>query len=351
MSVSIQGQFPGRRLRRLRKHDFSRRLVAEHCVSVNDLIYPMFILMGKDRREAVESMPGVERLSIDLMLEEAQYLAQLGIPAIALFPVVTPDAKSLDASEAYNPDGLVQRAVKLLKAHVPQMGVITDVALDPFTTHGQDGIIDESGYVLNEATTEVLIKQALSHAQAGADVVAPSDMMDGRIGKIRQALEEAGHIHTQIMAYSAKYASCYYGPFRDAVGSASNLKGGNKKNYQMDPANSDEALHEVAMDINEGADMVMVKPGMPYLDVVRRVKSELQVPTFAYQVSGEYAMHKAAILNGWLKERETVMESLLCFKRAGADGILTYFAKQVAEWLADDHAQAAKHLRQKATSK
>lgn len=307
--------------------------------------------MGKDRREAVESMPGVERLSIDLMLEEAQYLAQLGIPAIALFPVVTPDAKSLDASEAYNPDGLVQRAVKLLKAHVPQMGVITDVALDPFTTHGQDGIIDESGYVLNEATTEVLIKQALSHAQAGADVVAPSDMMDGRIGKIRQALEEAGHIHTQIMAYSAKYASCYYGPFRDAVGSASNLKGGNKKNYQMDPANSDEALHEVAMDINEGADMVMVKPGMPYLDVVRRVKSELQVPTFAYQVSGEYAMHKAAILNGWLKERETVMESLLCFKRAGADGILTYFAKQVAEWLADDHAQAAKHLRQKATSK
>ncbi|MDA3139885.1 porphobilinogen synthase [Vibrio metschnikovii] len=351
MSVSIQGQFPGRRLRRLRKHDFSRRLVAEHCVSVNDLIYPMFILMGKDRREAVESMPGVERLSIDLMLEEAQYLAQLGIPAIALFPVVTPDAKSLDASEAYNPDGLVQRAVKLLKAHVPQMGVITDVALDPFTTHGQDGIIDESGYVLNEATTEVLIKQALSHAQAGADVVAPSDMMDGRIGKIRQALEEAGHIHTQIMAYSAKYASCYYGPFRDAVGSASNLKGGNKKNYQMDPANSDEALHEVAMDINEGADMVMVKPGMPYLDVVRRVKSELQVPTFAYQVSGEYAMHKAAILNGWLKERETVMESLLCFKRAGADGILTYFAKQVAEWLADDHAQAAKHLRQKTTSK
>ncbi|WP_072670191.1 porphobilinogen synthase [Vibrio injensis] len=346
MSVSIQGQFPGRRLRRLRKHDFSRRLVAEHRISVNDLIYPMFILMGKDRREAVESMPDVERLSIDLMLEEAQYLAKLGVPAIALFPVVTPDAKSLDAAEAYNPDGLVQRAVKLLKEHVPQMGVITDVALDPFTTHGQDGIIDESGYVLNEETTEVLIKQALSHAQAGADVVAPSDMMDGRIGKIRQALEEAGHIHTQIMAYSAKYASCYYGPFRDAVGSASNLKGGNKKNYQMDPANSDEALHEVAMDINEGADMVMVKPGMPYLDVVRRVKSELQVPTFAYQVSGEYAMHKAAILNGWLKERETVMESLLCFKRAGADGILTYFAKQVAEWLAEEQAQAAQHLRQ-----
>ncbi|MCG3722328.1 porphobilinogen synthase [Vibrio cincinnatiensis] len=347
MSVSIQGQFPGRRLRRVRKHDFSRRLVAENQLSVNDLIYPMFILMGKDRREPVESMPGVERLSIDLLLEEAQYLAKLGIPAIALFPVVTQDAKSLDASEAYNPDGLVQRAVKLLKEHVPQMGVITDVALDPFTTHGQDGIIDETGYVLNEETTEVLIKQALSHAEAGADVVAPSDMMDGRIGRIRQALEEAGYIHTQIMAYSAKYASSYYGPFRDAVGSANNLKGGNKKNYQMDPANSDEALHEVAMDINEGADMVMVKPGMPYLDVVRRVKTELKVPTFAYQVSGEYAMHRAAIDHGWLKERETVIESLLCFKRAGADGILTYFAKQVAEWLLEDQAQAAQHLREK----
>ncbi|MCG3732988.1 porphobilinogen synthase [Vibrio cincinnatiensis] len=347
MSVSIQGQFPGRRLRRVRKHDFSRRLVAENQLSVNDLIYPMFILMGKDRREPVESMPGVERLSIDLLLEEAQYLAKLGIPAIALFPVVTQDAKSLDASEAYNPDGLVQRAVKLLKEHVPQMGVITDVALDPFTTHGQDGIIDETGYVLNEETTEVLIKQALSHAEAGADVVAPSDMMDGRIGRIRQALEEAGYIHTQIMAYSAKYASSYYGPFRDAVGSANNLKGGNKKNYQMDPANSDEALHEVAMDINEGADMVMVKPGMPYLDVVRRVKTELKVPTFAYQVSGEYAMHRAAIDHGWLKERETVIESLLCFKRAGADGILTYFAKQVAEWLREDQAQAAQHLREK----
>lgn len=346
MSVSIQGQFPGRRLRRVRKHDFSRRLVAENQLSVNDLIYPMFILMGKDRREPVESMPGVERLSIDLLLEEAQYLAKLGIPAIALFPVVTQDAKSLDASEAYNPDGLVQRAVKLLKEHVPQIGVITDVALDPFTTHGQDGIIDETGYVLNEETTEVLVKQALSHAEAGADVIAPSDMMDGRIGRIRQALEDAGHIHTQIMAYSAKYASCYYGPFRDAVGSANNLKGGNKKNYQMDPANSDEALHEVAMDINEGADMVMVKPGMPYLDVVRRVKTELQVPTFAYQVSGEYAMHKAAIDHGWLKERETVMESLLCFKRAGADGILTYFAKQVAEWLLEEQAQAVQHLRE-----
>ncbi len=344
MSVSIQGQFPGRRMRRMRKHDFSRRLMAENQISASDLIYPMFILMGKNRREAVESMPGVERLSIDLMLEEAQTLAKLGVPAIALFPVVNQDVKTLCAAEAFNPEGLVQRAVRSLKEHVPEMGVITDVALDPFTTHGQDGIIDATGYVQNDETTEVLIQQALSHAEAGADVVAPSDMMDGRIGRIRQALEEAGHIHTQIMAYSAKYASNYYGPFRDAVGSASNLKGGDKKNYQMDPANSDEALHEVAMDINEGADMVMVKPGMPYLDIVRRVKSELQVPTFAYQVSGEYAMHKAAIQNGWLKERETVLESLLCFKRAGADGILTYFAKDVALWLAAENAKASASL-------
>ena len=338
MSVSIQGAFPARRMRRMRKHDFSRRLMAENQISVNDLIYPMFILMGKNRRETVDSMPGIERLSIDLMLQEAEYLATLGVPAIALFPVVSQDFKSTCASEAFNPEGLVQRAVRLLKEHVPQMGVITDVALDPFTIHGQDGIIDEDGYVLNDVTTEVLIKQALSHAEAGADVVAPSDMMDGRIGAIREALEEAGYVHTQIMAYSAKYASNYYGPFRDAVGSAGNLKGGDKKTYQMDPANSDEALHEVAMDVNEGADMVMVKPGMPYLDLVRRVKSELQVPTFAYQVSGEYAMHMAAIQNGWLKERETVMESLLCFKRAGADGVLTYFAKVVAEWLAEDAA-------------
>lgn len=345
MSAITQSQFPLRRMRRTRNHDFSRRLVAENQLSVDDLIYPMFILMGKDRRESVESMPGVERMSIDLMLEEAHYLAQLGVPAIALFPVVNQDAKSLCASEAFNPEGLVQRAVRELKQHVPQMGVITDVALDPYTTHGQDGIIDQDGYVLNDETTEVLIKQALSHAEAGTDVVAPSDMMDGRIGKIRIALEEAGHINTQIMAYSAKYASSYYGPFRDAVGSSSNLKGGNKKNYQMDPANSDEALHEVAMDVNEGADMVMVKPGMPYLDLVRRVRSELQVPTFAYQVSGEYAMHKAAIDNGWLKEKETILESLLCFKRAGADGILTYFAKQVAEWLALENAQAAEHVR------
>ncbi|MGR6832758.1 porphobilinogen synthase [Aliivibrio wodanis] len=336
MSVSIQGAFPNRRMRRMRKHEFSRRLMAENQLTVNDLIYPMFVLMGKDRRESVDSMPGVERLSIDFLLEEAQRLYDLGIPAIALFPVVSQDAKSLCAAESHNPEGLVQRAVKALKEHVPELGVITDVALDPFTTHGQDGIIDEDGYVMNDVTTEVLIKQALSHAEAGADVVAPSDMMDGRIGEIRKALEKAGYVHTQIMAYSAKYASCYYGPFRDAVGSSSNLKGGNKKNYQMDPANSDEAIHEVAMDINEGADMVMVKPGMPYLDIVRRVKTELQVPTFAYQVSGEYAMHKAAIMNGWLSERDTVMESLLCFKRAGADGILTYFAKDVAEWLAEE---------------
>jgi porphobilinogen synthase len=336
VSVSIQGAFPNRRMRRMRKHEFSRRLMAENQLTVNDLIYPMFVLMGKDRRESVDSMPGVDRLSIDLLLEEAQRLYELGIPAIALFPVVSQDVKSLCAAEAHNPEGLVQRAVKALKEHIPELGVITDVALDPFTTHGQDGIIDEDGYVMNDITTEVLIKQALSHAEAGADVVAPSDMMDGRIGEIRKALEKAGHVHTQIMAYSAKYASCYYGPFRDAVGSSSNLKGGNKKNYQMDPANSDEAIHEVAMDINEGADMVMVKPGMPYLDIVRRVKTELQVPTFAYQVSGEYAMHKAAIMNGWLSERDTVMESLLCFKRAGADGILTYFAKDVAEWLAEE---------------
>lgn len=347
MSVSIQGEFPKRRMRRLRKDDCTRRLVAENQITVSDLIYPMFILMGKDRRESIDSMPGIERLSIDLMLEEAQYLARLGVPAIALFPVVGQEVKSLDAVEAYNPDGLLQRAVLMLKEHVPEMGVITDVALDPFTTHGQDGIIDESGYVLNEETTEVLIKQALSHAEAGADIVAPSDMMDGRIGLIRDALEQAGFIHTQIMAYSAKYASNYYGPFRDAVGSASNLKGADKKNYQMNPANSDEALHEVAMDINEGADMVMVKPGMPYLDVVRRVKQELKVPTFAYQVSGEYSMHKAAINNGWLKEKETVLESLLCFKRAGADGILTYFAKQVAQWLAEDNAKAAQYLTPK----
>lgn len=345
MAVSIQGSFPARRMRRIRKHDFSRRLMAENQISVNDLIYPMFILEGENRRQSVDSMPGIERLSIDLMVEEVKYLADLGIPAIALFPVVSAEFKSLMAEEAYNTNGLVQQAVRAIKAAAPQMGVITDVALDPFTVHGQDGIIDEEGYVINDITTEILIKQALSHAEAGADVVAPSDMMDGRIGAIREALEEAGHIHTQIMAYSAKYASNYYGPFRDAVGSSGNLKGGDKKTYQMDPANSDEALHEVAMDLNEGADMVMVKPYMPYLDVVRRVKTELQVPTFAYQVSGEYAMHMAAIQNGWLKERETIMESLLCFKRAGADGVLTYFAKRVAEWLAEEGRERGNVLK------
>lgn len=281
-------------------------------------------------------MPGVERLSIDLLLEEAAELVALGVPAIALFPVTPLEQKSLLAEEAYNPDGLAQRTVRALKASFPELGVITDVALDPFTTHGQDGIIDDEGYVLNDITTEILVKQALSHAAAGVDIVAPSDMMDGRIGAIRAALEENGFINTQIMAYSAKYASCYYGPFRDAVGSAGNLGKSNKATYQMDPANSNEALHEVALDIQEGADSVMVKPGMPYLDVIRQVKDQFGVPTFAYQVSGEYAMHMAAIQNGWLKEKESIMESLLCFKRAGADGILTYFAKRVAQWLKED---------------
>lgn len=328
--------FPATRMRRMREHDFSRRLMAEHQLTVNDLIYPMFIIEGDNERQAIASMPGIERVTLDLLLQEARELADLGIPAIALFPVTPQDKKSLDAQEAWNPDGLAQRAVRLLKQHVPELGVITDVALDPFTTHGQDGIIDDSGYVLNDITTDALVKQALSHADAGADIVAPSDMMDGRIGAIREALEAAGHVNTRILAYSAKYASSYYGPFRDAVGSASNLKGGNKKNYQMDPANSNEALREVAMDLEEGADMVMVKPGMPYLDIVRRVKDEFGVPTFAYQVSGEYAMHMAAIQNGWLAEKPVVLESLLAFKRAGADGILTYFAKRVAQWLRDD---------------
>ncbi|BCV68095.1 porphobilinogen synthase [Shewanella algae] len=331
----ITSAYPQRRMRRMRKHEFSRRLMAENQLTVNDLIYPMFVLEGNKRTESVTSMPGVERYSIDLLLKEAEELVELGIPLIALFPVTPAEKKSLMAEEAYNPDGLVQRAVRELKAEFPQLGVMTDVALDPYTTHGQDGIIDETGYIINDITTEILVKQALSHAAAGADMVAPSDMMDGRIGAIRQALEAAGHVNTQIMAYSAKYSSNYYGPFRDAVGSAGNLKGGNKHSYQMDPANSDEALHEVALDIQEGADMVMVKPGMPYLDIVRRVKTELGVPTFAYQVSGEYAMHMAAIQNGWLAEKAIVMESLLCFKRAGADGILTYFAKQAAQWLKD----------------
>ncbi|KZN68658.1 delta-aminolevulinic acid dehydratase [Pseudoalteromonas luteoviolacea CPMOR-1] len=317
----------------MRRDDFSRRLMSENTLTVADLIYPVFVLEGTNCREPIPSMPGIERLSIDLLVEEAKQLHALGIPAIAIFPVTPSDKKSLMAEEAYSPDGLAQRTVKALKAACPELGVITDVALDPFTVHGQDGIIDDTGYVMNDITTEILIKQALSHADAGADVVAPSDMMDGRIGAIRDALEEAGHIHTRIMAYSAKYASSYYGPFRDAVGSAGNLKGADKKTYQMDPANSDEAIREIALDLQEGADMVMVKPGMPYLDVVKRVKSEFGVPTFAYQVSGEYAMHKAAIDNGWLAEKPVVMESLLAFKRAGADGILTYFAKQAAIWL------------------
>ncbi len=325
--------YPFTRKRRMRRDDFSRRLMRESHLSVDDLIYPMFILEGSGQRESIASMPGVERVSIDQLLVEAKELLALGVPAVALFPVTPQSAKSEDAKEAYNPDGLAQRAVRALKDAHPELGVITDVALDPFTSHGQDGLIDASGYVLNDETIEVLIKQALSHAQAGADVVAPSDMMDGRIGDIRNALEENNYIHTRILAYSAKYASSFYGPFRDAVGSAANLGKADKSTYQMDPGNSDEALLEVAMDIEEGADMVMVKPGMPYLDIVRRVKQEFGVPTYAYQVSGEYAMTMAAIQNGWLDERKVVLESLLCFKRAGADGILTYFAKQVAQWL------------------
>lgn len=335
--MSQVNQFLAKRPRRMRRDDFSRRLMAENTLTVNDLIYPVFVLEGEQQRESVDSMPGVERKSIDLLLEEAQELVDLGVPAIAIFPVTPADKKSLMAEEAYNPNGLAQRTVRALKAKFPDLGVITDVALDPFTTHGQDGILGESGkdegYVLNDITTDILVKQALSHADAGADVVAPSDMMDGRVGAIRDALEQAGHVNTRILAYSAKYASNYYGPFRDAVGSAGNIKGGNKYSYQMDPANSDEAIVEVGLDIEQGADMVMVKPGMPYLDIVRRVKDEFKVPTYAYQVSGEYAMHMAAIQNGWLAEKPCVMEGLLAFKRAGADGILTYFAKQVAQWL------------------
>jgi len=320
-------------MRRMRKDDFSRRLMRESQLSADDLIYPMFVLEGQGQREPVPSMPGIERVSIDQLLKEGEQLLELGIPAVALFPVTPAEAKSEDAREAYNPKGLAQRAVHSLKEHLPELGVITDVALDPFTTHGQDGLIDADGYVMNDQTVEVLVKQALSHAEAGSDVVAPSDMMDGRIGQIREALEAAGHIHTRILAYSAKYASSFYGPFRDAVGSAANLGSGNKYTYQMDPANTDEALWEVALDLEEGADMVMVKPGMPYLDVVRRVKDEFGAPTYVYQVSGEYAMLMAACQNGWLDEKAVILESLLGFKRAGADGILTYFAKRVAQWL------------------
>jgi len=325
--------FPNNRMRRMRASTFSRALMQEHVLNSADLIYPMFIIEGKIQREPVASMPGVERVSLDQLLIEATKIYQLGIPAIALFPVTPDDKKSLLAEEAYNPEGLAQRAIRLLKKEVPELGVITDVALDPFTSHGQDGLIDNHGYVVNDETVETLVKQALSHAQAGADIVAPSDMMDGRIGAIRTELEGQGFVNTKILSYAAKYASSFYGPFRDAVGSASNLSGGNKNSYQMDPANSDEALREVQLDLDEGADMVMIKPGMPYLDIVQRVKMEFGVPTFVYQVSGEYAMLKAAVQNSWLEEKSCVLEALLSMKRAGADAILTYYAKDVAGWL------------------
>lgn len=331
--TDAQRIFPETRLRRMRRDDFSRRLMRETQLTTDHLIYPMFVLDGHQEREAIASMPGIERLSIDLLVEEVKLLWTLGIPAVALFPVTPASAKSELAEEAFNPNGLAQRAVRAIKDAVPDMGVITDVALDPFTVHGQDGIIDQEGYVLNDRTVDTLVKQALSHAEAGADVVAPSDMMDGRIGDIRRALEEDRFVNTRIMAYSAKYASAYYGPFRDAVGSAAMLGKADKKTYQMDPANSDEALHEVALDLAEGADMVMVKPGMPYLDIVRRIKDEFKAPTFVYQVSGEYAMHKAAAANGWLDDEAVMAESLMSIKRAGADGILTYYAKQYAEWI------------------
>lgn len=331
------GEFPHTRPRRMRRDDFSRRLMRETTLGVDNLIYPMFVIDGERHREAVASMPGVERVTIDELVREAEALATLGIPAVALFPVTAAEAKSLDGREAWSSEGLAQRAVRAIKQAVPELGVITDVALDPFTTHGQDGITDDTGYVVNDITVEALVKQALSHAEAGADVVAPSDMMDGRIGAIREALEVAGHSNTRILAYSAKYASSFYGPFRDAVGSAGNLGKSTKHTYQMDPANSDEALREVALDLQEGADMIMVKPGLPYLDIVRRVKDAFGVPTFVYQVSGEYAMLAAAIRNGWIDERGAVLESLVSIRRAGADGILTYYAKQVATWLREQN--------------
>ncbi|MFA9420589.1 MAG: porphobilinogen synthase [Gammaproteobacteria bacterium] len=326
-------QYPTIRKRRMRRDEFSRRLMRENSLSADDFIFPVFVLEGEQQSEAVDSMPGVNRLSIDLLVEEAVSVQNLGIPAMALFPVTPLDAKSDDAAEAWNPDGLVQRAVRALKQAVPNLGVITDVALDPYTSHGQDGLLDASGYVTNDETVAALVRQALSHARAGADVVAPSDMMDGRIAAIRRELEQNGHVNTRILAYAAKYASSFYGPFRDAVGSAGNLGSGNKYSYQMDPANSNEALHEVALDIDEGADMVMIKPGLPYLDIVQRVSQELQFPTFVYQVSGEYAMLKAAAQNGWIDEKSCVLEALLSMKRAGADGILTYYAKSAAQWL------------------
>ena len=330
-----RGPFPVTRMRRLRATDARRRLVRENHLTPADLIYPMFVLDGEQRREAIPSMPGIERLSIDLLLAEARALAALGVPALALFPVVPQADKSLLAEQSWNPDGLVQRAVRSLKQTLPELAIMTDVALDPYTTHGQDGIIDESGQVANDVTSATLVKQALSHAAAGADIVAPSDMMDGRIGAIRQALENASHPNTLILSYAAKYASAYYGPFRDAIGSAANLKGGDKRSYQMDPANSDEAIHEVGLDLAEGADLVMVKPGLPCLDIVRRIKTEFGVPTLAYQVSGEYAMHQAAFAAGWLEPEPVVLESLLACKRAGCDAIVTYFAKQAARLLAD----------------
>lgn len=333
MNPPATGRYPSTRPRRMRRDGFSRRLMRESVLTVDDLIYPVFIIEGDARREAVPSMPGIERLTLDELLREAAELVQLGIPAIALFPVIPANRKSEDAVEAWNPDGLVQRAVQALKQSQPELGIITDVALDPYTTHGQDGLIDASGYVVNDTTIEALVRQAVSHADAGADIVAPSDMMDGRIGRIRAALEQTGHVNTRILAYSAKYASAFYGPFRDAVGSAASLGGGDKYSYQMDPANSDEALREVALDIDEGADMVMVKPGLPYLDVVWRIKQEFGMPTFVYNVSGEYAMLMAAALNGWLDEKQCVLEMLTACKRAGADGILTYFAKTAAKWL------------------
>jgi porphobilinogen synthase len=331
--MSVFAPFPHSRPRRLRRDDFTRNLVREHALSAHDLIYPVFVLDGTNKREEVKSMPGVQRLSVDMLLPVAQQCVQLGIPVMALFPVIDPALKTPDGKEAFNAEGLVPRAVRALKKHFPQLGIMTDVALDPFTSHGQDGLLDADNYILNDETVKLLVQQALVQADAGVDIVAPSDMMDGRIGAIRTALEAKGHIHTRIMAYSAKYASAFYGPFRDAVGSAANLGKANKKVYQMDPGNSDEALREVALDIAEGADMVMVKPGMPYLDIVRRVKDEFKVPTFAYQVSGEYAMLKAAAQNGWLDHDAVMMESLLAFKRAGADGVLTYFALDAARLL------------------
>ena len=335
--MPVFSQFPQKRMRRMRRDEFSRRLMRENHLHSDDLIYPVFVLDGKEREEAVSSMPGVVRQSLDLLMYRAEKCLQLGIPAIAIFPVIESDLKNLTAAEALNPMGLVPRIVSELKKRFPELGIITDVALDPYTSHGQDGLIDAAGYVMNEETVTVLAEQALIHAQAGADIVAPSDMMDGRIAAIRAALESQRYTQTRILAYSAKYASSFYGPFRDAVGSAANLGTGNKYTYQMDPANSDEALWEVGLDLEEGADMVMVKPGMPYLDIVRRVKDQFGAPTFVYQVSGEYAMLKAAAQNGWLDEKACVLESLLAFKRAGADGILTYYALDVAEWLSREN--------------